>query len=723
MNTGTLNDSIDEVLPDEARAVIWKILGDGQSPLKSCTTLDAVELILRKHVSSPTEQNLAISVVREWIEPGEERQYIKHDKQQLVAELVFEGIGTDRSERAIWAIGAIDRNVSLEMIRTNWTDEEIESFVATALTELEKACKRDEVLSATGLISRAVDGSHRTKIPRDSLRGEGRLGKFRILSNHGFDLIHRAIHPPIANLIELVVDLRPDHLNILVERLDHPVMQMRASLHVIAKTRRKDHRTPLQWVTKNASDAMVALSILHTLETVNILDRDSNLSERYGGAPYTWGTELATSDLLDKAANDLIKDLVAQLATLDPLRRVKWIGELLSGSNEILTQSGVQQSQRSTQLETYCTEQLAHAFDQVWSSNLLEAFCRRLRNSRRNTWSRHVAELAWHLRDSNPELCTILAKTALDELDRWIDEQLLYCHLYWNWEDWECKKWIATLGAALALTLDATDLFTWVSSRCRNMSLSVWDAEVDDPKAFQSSNQAAQLLLLIALQSIEPLLKHNQDVDGSDVRTVAEAVWDHCHFVGQHIFADWDSSVVAEYAARSVIEFGDPTREWLLNQASNPQVGSRALFGMVDQMVLRKAQRSESTVLENDEFVREFERAASVRFGDGGTFDFKSLQYWGRLWLLFESNELAYRSAIAQRTFPLQLFDRNSRILNLDLLCVGAKSRQLDQETRNLIESTYRDLWPAGFTLDAELEHRRRIDQSLEELGSPQSRI
>lgn len=717
MNADTPDDLSDDGLPSEARGVIWKILGDGQSPLKNSSVLHNIDPLIRSHVSDSCEQDLAIAIVHEWIESGGGRQCIKYDKQQLVAELVFEGVGSNRSDRAIWAIGSIDRKVSSAMIRSNWTSEEIDSFVDAALTELEQACNPDAVQSEPELPSLAREGGHQTKFPRNSMLGEGRLGQFRNLGNQGYDPFHRGLHPPVANLIELVVDLHPEKLETLVERLDHPIMQIRASQSVVAATRQKDHRTPLRWITKSANDAMVALSILHTVETVDILYKEAELSKHYGGSHYNSSTKLNTHCFLERAAENLIKDLVNQIGILEPLRRVEWIGELLGGAKDIVSQRVGQLSPRSAKLESYCTEQLVRVFEEEWSGDLIDALCSGLRNTRRNTWSRHVAELAWLVRESNHDLSIALAKRALDELDQWTVEQTKHGLLYWDWNDWECSQWITALGEALALTLDNSDLLSWVSHRCRNMSLSVWDAEVDDLQSFRSSNQTAQLLLLIALQSFEFLVEHKRDVDSSDVRTLAEAVWNHCHFVGQHVFADCDSFVVTEFAARTVIVFGKPTREWLWNQASNPKVGSRALWAMIDQLSLQESHPLESKFTNDTDFVREFERAASQRFGDGGTFDFDSLQYWGRLWLHLKSNELAYSTLVALRAFPSRIFDQNSKILILDLLCAGAKSRGLDRETEHSIETTYREVWHPGFTFEADPDDRKRIDQSLEELG------
>ena len=83
--------------------------------------------------------------------------------------------------------------------------------------------------------------SGKARIPRDAVQREGRLETYRHLNSHGFELIHRALHPPAGKLIEFVIDLRPERFESLIERLGHPVMQARAAYHMVTATRALDH--------------------------------------------------------------------------------------------------------------------------------------------------------------------------------------------------------------------------------------------------------------------------------------------------------------------------------------------------------------------------------------------------------------------------------------------------------------------------------------------------
>ena len=718
MDASTMTDVS---LPDEAKAVIWRIFGAGESPLTGRSTFDLIERVICKHVSSSTHRDWAISTIRGWFETIGERRWLKPNLQERVAVLILEGIGADRSETAIWAIGSIDGDLAASIIRPRWRPEEIDSFVDAVLATLEKICERNEVLNAAGIVPFAEVESGKAGIPRDAVQREGTLETFRHLSSHGFDLIHRALHTPAGNLIELVIDLQPERFESLIERLDHPVMQARAAYHMVAATRALDHRKPLLWITEKSCDALVALAIVHTLETVNILDEDIRSSDRLGDDRPIWSTELRPpQDDLDAAAVNLLNDLVDRLAMLDPLACARWIGELLSGAPYVLMRGGdLEKPPRIEQLEKMGVELLAHLVRHSWSDDLLAALCAGLCLAPRTTWTRHLAEVAWEIRDVEPARAATLARVTLDELERRVAEELEHGHLFLNWNDWHDREWIAGLGAALALSSEDLDLPEWVSTRCRALPLSVWDAE-ESYQTFSSADRAAQIWFLVALHAVAGLKQIDRVVDPVRVRALAEAVWTHCYFTGQYLPDGRDASVAAEYAARSAVKFGEPSDLWLLEQARSPKVGPQALWALIDQRK-KKAARQGGPDAGYDEMVMdEVAHAASNRFGDGGLYGFESLHYWGRLWLMLGAIEQACRTAKAILAFPMRGFDRGSKVLVLELLTLGADGQGLDQATRDYVGSTYRELWPVyGYTPDTERADRQRIDELLERLGIP----
>ena len=711
----------DVSLPDEAKAVIWRLFGAGESPLTGRSTFDLIERVICKHVSSSTQRGAVIAAIRGWFEIIGERRWLKQDMREPVAVLVVEGIGTDRSETAIWAIGSIDGDLAASIIRSRWSPEKIDSFVDDVLTTLGKICDSDEVLNAAGIVPFAEFDSGKARIPRDAVQREGRLETFRHLSNHGFDLIHRALHPPAGNLIELVIDLQPERFDSLIEQLDHPVMQARAAYHMVAATRSSNHRKPLVWITENSCDALIALAIMHTLETVNRLDEDIRSSARLGEDRPIWGTELRPQqDDLDAATVNLLNDLVDRLAKLDPLACARWIGELLSGAPYVLMRGGeFEKPLRIEQLEKMGMEVLARLVRHSWSDDLLAALCAGLCLTPRTTWTRHVAEVAWDVRDVEPARAATFARAALDEHERRVSEELEHGHLFLNWNDWNDREWIAGLGKAVALSSDEIDLPDWVSTRCRALPLSGWDAE-ENYQAFSTADRAAQVWFLVALHAVAGLKQIDRAVDPAGVRALAEAVWSHCYFAGQYLVDGRDASVASEHAARSAVEFGEPSDVWLLEQARSPRVGPRALWALIDQRKKKTHREGGSDGGYGEMVVDEVALAASNRFGEGGQFGFESLHYWGRLWLLLGVIEQACRTAKAILAFPMRSFDRGSKVLVLELLALGADGQGLDQETRDYVGLTYRELWPAfGYTPDTERADRQRIDELLERSGIP----
>ena len=80
-------------LPDEAKVVIWKIFGSGESPLKGRSTYELIEPIIRNYVVPPIDQDRAITEIRGWFESHGDRRWLKSDLSEPVAELILEGIG------------------------------------------------------------------------------------------------------------------------------------------------------------------------------------------------------------------------------------------------------------------------------------------------------------------------------------------------------------------------------------------------------------------------------------------------------------------------------------------------------------------------------------------------------------------------------------------------------------------------------------------------------
>ena len=420
-------------LTTEAKAIIWRIFGSAESPWNDRPPYDheRIKGITENHASS-TDPVRVTSVIRGWFETIGDQQFLKSDMREPVASLILEGIQADRSATAVWAISSIEPELAAKLIRSRWTQEDIDSFTEAALVTLESLCARDVVLDSNCHLRFAGQDS----VNRETLEGtvlrQGRLVTYWGLDTHGFELVHQGLYPAIGNLIHLMVDLRPEQIESVVERLDHPAIQVRAARRGIDAIRRSDHRKSLQWIAESSCDALIALAILHTLDTVNLLDRELRFANRVDEDWYTRSTELHHSEAdFDGAATDLLTGLVHRLSVLDPPACVRWIGELLSHAPSVLhAQDPHGMPRRIEQLEMACTQLLARLFRQARSVELLGELRAGLCLTTSPTWTRHMAEIAWELRDVDRACATEIARATLDEHERHVAAEMEAKHFF-----------------------------------------------------------------------------------------------------------------------------------------------------------------------------------------------------------------------------------------------------------------------------------------------------
>ena len=400
-------------VPAEAAAVVWRIFGAGASPSIRCSSYERIEPVVKEHVSA-TDRGRTVSVIQGWFDSHADQRRLKRDLCEPVAALILDAIRTERSEIAIWAAGSVAADLAARTIRSSWSPDEIDSFVEAALKTLES--NRDEVLDAKGVFP-GLDTTN-ARIPKSAVVHNGKLETFRHLDGNGFALVCSGLHPAAGNLIELLVMLRPARFESLIARLDHPVMQARAVAHVLRAARPLDHRTTLHWISEDSCDDLVALAIVHTLNTVNRLDEERRTTDLAGMDRLSWSTELRPpQDDLDAAATGLLTDLTQQLDVLGPLACARWTGELLSGAPYVLHGRGVGDNgkpHRIDQLENACTALLVRLVRQSWSVDLLAALRAGLRRTPRETWTRHLSDVAWAIREAAPARAAEIAQATLD---------------------------------------------------------------------------------------------------------------------------------------------------------------------------------------------------------------------------------------------------------------------------------------------------------------------
>lgn len=699
------------LLPEEATAVVWRIFGEGESPLKGRSSYMLIEPLIRKNIPSGKRDG-AIAEIKSWFESYGDRHWLKSEMVEPVAVLILEGMKNERSDTAIWAAGSIEPHVAAPVIRTRWRPKEFDCFVNAALVALQKLCDKNRVLDPARCQRFVDQNSADGNVPNNSVMRPGKLETFQHLDGLGFELVYEGLQSVAGNLIDLIVDLRPDQFESLIDNLGHPVMQARAANRAIGRTRLKQHRKPLQWINEDAGDALVALAIVQTLNTVNRLDEDLRYSERNNTENYNWSTELRPPrDDLDLAAAGLMTGMIDRLGEFEPLPCARWVGELLGTAPYIVHRGNNDEiPKRIRQLEKACTELLGRLFRESWSDELKEKLCDGLQMTRRRTWSRHLAGIAWEIRDVEPQRAAEVSLAALDEAERQIAEQMKENRFFLHWNDWEYRDWIDNLGGALALSSEEIELPQWVSTRCRALPLSVWDAE-ESRQAFVCAERAAQLWFLVAFFGIQHLYQLGRSVDPTEVGKLAEMFWNHCDFAGLYVRSQPETSFVSEYVARFAVEYGKTSDTWILNQARNRGVGPRAMWALIHQREKKIARDGGTIVHYGNAITAELLRIASERFHNERRFNLDELRFWGQLWLLLEATNESEQTAIAITSLPKNLRERVDDLLVLKLLATAASKKELAPDKKSYARTLYHQLWPGTYTPYEERDDRARIDE------------
>ena len=702
-------------LPNQAKDVVWRIFGEGESPLKGRSSYELIRPVVEYHVAV-ADQNTVMHEIQGWFESHGNRHWLRPEIQERVAEVILDGIGPAyQLETAVWAVGSINAELAASMIRSNWPAPAIDGFVHATLRTLKTACDRNKVLDASRHLGLGLDSAG-AEIPADAFAREGRIATFQNLVNQGLRFVVGGLHPAVENLIELSVALRPDLLSLLVERLDHPVVQARAARCAVEAVRPSNHRATLDWIRADACPAQIALAIVHSLETVNALDYDLRSSGREDMSGHTWATELRPpSDDLDAAAASLLAGLADSLLQLKPPVCARWIGELLGTAPRSLHSHGDDKPLRAQQLETACTEALVRLVHQSWSSDLPEILSTGLRTDSREKWTRHLADLAWAVRESAPKRAAEIARAALRAHEAHVTQVLKHNLPMLDWHYWDHREWVGGLGTCLAVADRTLDLRKWVVDRCQQLPLSVWDAEAEeDHRKFNTAEQVARHWFLVAFHAIPRLAELGRRVDPAGVLSLTETFWDHCHFAQPYVVGRPATSVAAEFAARCAVEFGDPSERWLLDLASHPVTEARILWAVIDQGRLKLDRFGDKGARPRlDEMViTELASIASDRFGDGRRPGLDTLEYWGCLWLLLGAIDEAEKAAIAILAFPGRLLTRRHTILVLKLLALVAGKRGLAHSIQDYLQSLYRELWSV-FTPNEERLDREQVDALL----------
>ena len=698
-------------LSAEARETVWRIFGAGARPGGRGSVFDNIEPMIREHVP-PADRDRAIVTIGDWFESGAHTRWLKPDHAELAADLVIQGVGPRRSEDAVWAIGSIGVELSAAMIRQRWAGEEVRTLVDAAVNVLNRTEAHVRPEDRVPGLENGGAGSFPGAVSRDGI-----VAAFARLEEESLELVNQGLHPTVANLIDLAVELFPEQVPALVSRLAEPAMQARAARRAVTRTPPGDPGAIVGWITEHAADTAVALAIVHVLGAARKLDDSRAPRSDPSRAPAGKDSPGQAPEHPADAAGNLVLRLLERLASLGSPDCLRWIGEVLNQAPRALSAPGAgEKPGLLARVEDECTRLAVRRFRESGSAPLLSHFQVGLLPGRGRHWVRHQAAIARAMRESDPRRAEELARATLAEHRRQLAEQPDGHYLAPDWDRWSDREWLEGLGTALALGQQDLDLRAWVANECRDLPLSVWDAE-EDPDGFATAEQIAQHWFLVALLAIPQRREFGRALGPPVVRALAEAVWAHCRFCRPYLQTHPEASVAAELAARYAMQSGRDNDRWLLDQARGEGVGPGALRVLLEERRSRRHPPVEDNSDPDDLIVAELVRIALDRFDDGGQFDLESLRDWGRLWLLVGAVDPAERTAMAIVSFPLRAADRHSRILALKLLGLVVRHRKPRPGVAEYVVPLYNQLWPVfAVTPNQEREDREEIEKAF--LGS-----
>ncbi len=689
-------------LPCEAVPLVWRLLGVGESPLRPPLSLELTEQWIRKVVSR-RNQAQTIDEIRSWFHEDSEQWVLRNELRTPLAMLILDTIEQEMVEvssdvnddRAFWAIGSIEPDLAENIIRSQWDANEIQAFGSYVLGILERLCKRNQVIDPERIFRLGGAGA---EVTVDITRRRNLLRSFKELRECEWWL-----HPGIRNVVALLMRLAPELLVTLLDRADHPVVQRWAAECAAGFYAPIDPQRPLEWIRVDSSDAAIALGIVHTLENVAQLDADACGNSRNQ-------SEQVDQDKLGSA---LLSDLLDQLSSIQASSSVRWIVDLLSYSVGALPAYGSPgKPERVQELEELCIRQLASVVRQRWSTELSGNLRAGLRPDPLVPRNLPFARVAWEVRGACPAHAAEIARMILEEHEeRIVDALEDNRSLSYLWDNWTDHDSILGLAISLVILGEGRDSLTWVLERCERLPLSVWDAE-DSADRFREADEAARVYFVAAFCAVQILSDLGDTIDPALVNGLAERLWDHGNFVAQHTFRQPKDFAASEHAARVLMELGQPSKAWLLEQVDNPAISPRILWALIEASRSQAGRNTQMRSLQGDAFRVKLLKRISSRYGNSHAMNLDDLGYLAKLWLLLQGATEAKQTALNILALGSPKPQRTDRLTALELLAFAASKGRVPAVMRDTIDSLYRDLWSGG-TPREEIAKRKCMDDML----------
>ena len=689
-------------LPVEARQAIWRIFGNGLAPKKQQTWHDLVGPIIRHRLGKTHEAGRAILEIRGWFDPDGGASQLRPDMSEPVAEMIIDGIGRSLSETAgvgnhdtaFWAMGSIGPDVAAAIIRASWCPEQIEAFAVYALDTLESLHEKGEIIDPKYVFGQDIEGVRARSSEKEHYDP---LRSFHIGPETAFQA-YRTTYPGIASIVDLLLELKPEMLPELVDRVQDPLLQSFGAFCVAGTRATSDHRQPLRWITDTSPSALIALAVLHILE----IAREAEMAY----ATVSGSSAAETPDSATLA--DPMSALASSLTALGPARRTWWAFELLNH-----TYFGPDEKRSGAELvEQHFTRLLEGVVLHHWSDEVIRELECGLRRARFEPRGKPLADIAWAIRGQQPEKASRISCILLDEHERHTtaaledDLKLPYLPGSWSHQDWS-----TALAAAVVIHHEGIDPVDWAIEKCKALPLSPWDADEEGP-VFRAADQVAQTQMTIALYAVQLLADVGRTLDSEKLRAFAEQVWAHVDFVRRYSMSMTEDSVTAEFAARVSVVLGEPDQEWLLGQAKNPAVDPLTLWALLDQVRLQCKTSTDVGAL------REIRGLASDRFINSVEVNPRSAPHLANLWLILDAPREAVKTAEVLLTYhPIRATrfthaDRTHTIAALKMMAFAESRGRLADVLIEVSRSHYDSLW-GRYTPSDETHAQQEIDVFL----------
>ncbi len=690
-------------LPDEAKSVTWKLFGEGESPLTPKTAFESIVPTAYKHVTSENRDRV-IAGFSSWFEQRDGQDRLREDLRASVDESILdgvrdalsEGLTPDEEMLALWAVGYVGPEIAEPIIRRRWSGQEIGKFAEHAVLAMKSLDRRDRLIDPERVMR--VDVGAATAETRPVQR-ERRLFAYRDLRHSGIWL-----YEGVRHVIELLVNLDAAS-SPGMSQIGNPVLQTYVSELRMLRLDPDEPGSASRWITEDASDATVALSIVEVVDRVNELDSDL----RRGIEPKheRSETELAIASLLE--------NLVDKLASVEPAVSAGWIGDLLEyAASAFYTFGAKEKPHRMAQLEDICASSLARLLTEHWSPRLLNELRDAQPSAPYTPRILPVAEAALKMRENHPAKAHDIACMIMETFEQRVEATVAGDdRLFYRLGEWRDREWVLGLGVALGIRDGDLDLDRWVADRCSSFGLSAWDAEEDFGR-FLVIDRLAQLQFLIAFDAVATRREIGSPVSPGTVRSMTEKLWSHCEFVATYSLDSSADSEAAEFGARAAVLFGEPCDEWILACALQHRIGARPLWAVLDQWskvdgVVQDEEERGDAIAEAILYV------ASEQFGDPSRFGLESLYWVGKLWRSLGEADGARRTARAILALRHPKMNRAYTILALELLIFAEGGPKADHRAKIEFQVLYNELWPTAYTPVGELQNRRGIDEALDE--------